>query len=120
VATFRGESGPLRRVLGRLKSEGLPFTILRTSQRTTPPDTEEGLTRRQRAVLERAWLLGYFAVPRRISLTRLSKLTGQSPPALGKMLRRAERWLVPRYLHRESLPAPGSPERAAAASASES
>lgn len=111
VATFRGEPGALRRVLGRLKTEGLPYRILRSSRRTYPPDMEGELTRRQRAVLERAWVLGYFSVPRRISLTRLSRLTGQSPPALGKMLRRAERWLVARFLNQ--TPLPPTPERAA-------
>ena len=99
VASFHGRERALRRVLGRLRKEGLPFRVLRA---TTRPYVEEGtgatMTAKQEAVLARAWALGYYAVPRRITLTRLAKVTGQSPPALGKMLRRAEGHLVVRHL----------------------
>ena len=46
-------------------------------------------------------MLGYYAVPRRTTLTRLARVTGQSPPALGKMLRRAEGHLVAQLLSAE-------------------
>jgi hypothetical protein len=50
--------------------------------------------------------MGYYAVPRRITLTRLARQTGRSAPALGKILRRAEARLVVRWLSAEgSLPA---------------
>ncbi|MCI4346470.1 MAG: helix-turn-helix domain-containing protein [Thermoplasmata archaeon] len=103
VASFRGESRPLRRVLARLRRDGLPFRVLRSSQRPYPaPQASEEVTSKQRTVLVRAWVLGYYSVPRRITLTRLSRLTGQSSPALGKMLRRAEGHLVARFLAREA------------------
>ena len=99
VATFYGEEPALRRVLARLEREGLPFRVVRTSSHPNLPDAGTAtLTARQQAVLARAWALGYYAVPRRITLTRLARVTGQSPPALGKMLRRAEGHLVVRYL----------------------
>lgn len=99
VASFHGEEKALRRVLDRLTREGLPFRVRRASARPFLRGTEgEGLTARQRAVLARAWALGYYEVPRRMTLTRLARLTGQSPPALGKMLRRAEGRLVARLL----------------------
>lgn len=102
VASFRGDSRPLRRVLARLRRDGLEFRVLRSSRRPyDAPAGAEELTGRQRAVLGRALLLGFFSVPRRISLTRLAQLTGQSPPALGKMLRRAQGHLVSRYFARE-------------------
>lgn len=103
VATFHGEERVLRRVLSRLRREGVPFKVRRASTRPYGPGapTEE-LTARQRAVLARAWLLGYYAVPRRTTLTRLARLTGQSPPALGKMLRRAEGHLVAQLLSAEA------------------
>jgi HTH DNA binding domain len=106
LASFRGEGGPLRRVLRRLEREGLPFRVLRSSNR--PYGSEVGqreLTERQRTVLARAWALGFYAVPRRITLTRLAGLTGQSPPALGKMLRRAEGTLITRYLAAQTVEA---------------
>ena len=102
VATIRGEEAALRKVTGRLAKEGLEFRVVRTSSRpflTDAASTE--LTGRQREVLTRAWALGYYAIPRRITLTRLSRLTGQSPVALGKMLRRVERHLVARHLSAE-------------------
>ncbi|MCI4327896.1 MAG: helix-turn-helix domain-containing protein [Thermoplasmata archaeon] len=99
VASFLGEERTIRRVLARLRKEELPFRVVRASNRpvlSDAPSTQ--LTPKQRDVLARAWALGFFAVPRRITLTRLARTTGQSPPALGKMLRRAEGHLVARYL----------------------
>jgi predicted DNA binding protein len=99
VATFHGEERALRRVLARMQTEGLPFRILRASTHPVLDDAGGAtLTPRQRTVVARAWALGYYAVPRRITLTRLARLTGRSPPALGKMLRRAEGRLVVRFL----------------------
>jgi hypothetical protein len=116
VASFYGEALALRRVVGRMTRDGMPFTVLRTSGRPYwGPSGSEDLTERQRSVVSRAWALGYYGVPRRTSLTRLARLTGQSPPALSKMLRRAEGRLVARFLassdpakaaERESTPAP--------------
>jgi len=102
LATFRGEPGPIRRVLQRLQREELPFRVVRsTAHPYAPPRGGISLTAKQAVALARAWTLGYYAVPRRITLTHLSRLSGQSPPALGKMLRRAEGRLVTRFLSEE-------------------
>ena len=107
VASFHGEESALRRVLTRLRQEGLSFRVRRASARLSRDGvTDEGLTVRQRDVLGRAWVRGYYAVPRRVTLTRLARSTGQSPPALGKMLRRAEGHLVARFLATGSLGPP--------------
>lgn len=99
VASFHGEERALRRVLKRLDREGLPYRVLRASAHPALSDAgPSGLTERQRKVLARAWALGYYGVPRRITLSRLARLTGRSPPALGKMLRRAEGHLVAGFL----------------------
>ncbi|HYK92512.1 MAG TPA: helix-turn-helix domain-containing protein [Thermoplasmata archaeon] len=99
IATFHGEEGALRRVLARLRREEFPFRVRRASTRPYGGEgPAEALTVRQRAALARAWALGYYTVPRRTTLTRLAKVTGQSPPALGKMLRRAEGHLVAQML----------------------
>ncbi|MCI4335937.1 MAG: helix-turn-helix domain-containing protein [Thermoplasmata archaeon] len=103
VATFHGEEAALRRVIARLRREELPFRVRRSTGRLmSREDTTEALTARQRAVLAKAWALGYYAVPRRVTLTRLARATGQSPPALGKMLRRAEGHLVAKLLATDS------------------
>lgn len=103
VATFHGEERALRRVVARLRREEIPFTVRRATGRLAgPTDPSSTLTVRQRSTLSRAWALGYYAIPRRVTLTRLARVTGQSPPALGKMLRRAEGHLVARLLDEES------------------
>ncbi|MFZ0892729.1 MAG: helix-turn-helix domain-containing protein [Thermoplasmata archaeon] len=99
VASFHGEERSLHRVLSRLAREGLSYRVLRASSRPYVEDAGAApLTRLQSMLLARAWALGYYSVPRRITLTRLARLTGRSPPALGKVLRRAEGHLVVRYL----------------------
>ncbi len=99
VASFHASARLLRRVLDRLRAEELPFRVLRASSHPYLGDADGvSLTPKQGEVIARAWALGYYAVPRRVTLTQLARLTGRSPPALGKMLRRAEGRLVARYL----------------------
>lgn len=114
VASFHGEARVLARVLARLTREQLPYRVVRSTHRSHG-DAERDLTAPQRAVLARAWALGHYAVPRRITLTRLARLTGRSPPALGKMLRRAEGTLIARFLASEVVAEPA--ERATASAA---
>lgn len=102
IATFHGQEGALRRVLKRLDREEFPYRIVRASGRPYAPD--EGatpLTPLQSRLLARAWVMGYYAVPRRVTLTRLAQQTGRSAPALGKVLRRAEGRIVARWLASE-------------------
>ena len=102
IASFHGEEAALRRVLRGLTKEGFPYRILRASRRPFADESETlAPTRLQSDLLLRAWVLGHYAVPRRITLTRLARLTGRSAPALGKILRRAEGRLVARYLAEE-------------------
>ena len=115
LASFYGPEPALRKVLQRLAREELPYRIVRASTRPMlGSGNPDELTNRQRRVLSRAWALGFYTVPRRISLTRLSHVTGQSPPALSKMLRRAEGRLVARFLATHEAP-PDLIERSGAA-----
>ena len=99
IASFHGEEKAVRRVLHRLDREGFPYRLVRASARPVVADREEGvLTPLQARLLARAWALGYYAIPRRVTLTRLARSTGRSPPGLGKLLRRAEGHLVGRWL----------------------
>jgi predicted DNA binding protein len=119
VASFRGEEKALRRVLHRLDREEFPYRVLRSSGRPYAPEAPTPLlTSLQAEMLARAWVLGYYAVPRRITLSRMAHQTGRSAPALGKILRRAEGRLVLRWLSTEgSVPeaatSEGAKERAA-------
>jgi predicted DNA binding protein len=102
IATFHGQERALRRVLKRLDREEFPYRVLRASGRPYVPDEGSApLTSLQSRLLARAWVMGYYAVPRRITLTRLAQQTGRSAPALGKVLRRAEGRIVARWLAAE-------------------
>jgi len=101
VASFHGSDAAIRKVLHRLDREEIPYRVIRSSSRADTGARPTDLTERQRDVLARAWTLGFYGVPRRVTLSRLAKITGRSPPALGKMLRRAEGRLVARYLGQE-------------------
>ncbi len=99
IASFHGEERAIRRVLRRLDQEEFPYRVVRASARPVVADRDAGeLTGLQARLLARAWVLGYYAVPRRVTLTRLARTTGRSAPALGKVLRRAEGRLVARWL----------------------
>lgn len=116
VASFHGEERALRRVLRRLDREEFPYRLVRASARPSVTEREDGgLTPLQGRMVARAWALGYYAIPRRVTLTRLARSTGRSPPALGKLLRRAEghlvaRWLVAQGAVLEGRPAEGERE----------
>jgi hypothetical protein len=108
VASFHGEETALRRVLRRLDKEEFPYRLVRTSARPAVAERDEGgLTPLQGRMLARAWALGYYAIPRRVTLTRLARSTGRSPPGLGKLLRRAEGHLVARWLASQGAPSEG-------------
>ena len=102
IATFHGQERALRRVLKRLDREEFPYRVIRASGRPyASEETATTLTPLQSRLLARAWLMGYYAVPRRITLTHLAQQTGRSAPALGKVLRRAEGRIVARWLASE-------------------
>ena len=110
VASFHGEERALRRVLKRLDREEFPYRVLRASGRPqVAEESPESLTPLQARLVARAWVLGYYAVPRRVTLTRLARQSGRSAPAYGKVLRRAEGRLVARWLATEGGLAEGGP-----------
>jgi len=119
IASFHGQERALRRVLKRLDREEFPYRVIRASGRPYVPD--EGvaaLTPLQSRLLARAWVMGYYTLPRRITLTRLAQQTGRSAPALGKVLRRAEGRIVARWLATEgAVPESESTEAPAVAKA---
>jgi hypothetical protein len=108
VASFHGEERAIRRVLKRLDREEFPYRVVRAGAHPVVVDPGTStLTPLQARMLARAWVLGYYAVPRRVTLTRLARQSGRSAPGLGKVLRRAEGRLVARWLALEgSIPEP--------------
>ncbi len=61
------------------------------------------LTPRQEEVLQKADDLGYYNIPRDISLSHLAKKLGISPSALSELLRRTESRLAKVYLYERGL-----------------
>lgn len=57
-----------------------------------------GITPRQEAAIRIAYDLGYFDIPRKINLKKLSKILGMSPSTLNELLRRAEKKIIDHYL----------------------
>jgi len=116
VASFHGEERALRRVLKRLDREEFPYRVLRAAGHPVVADAgQSSLTALQARLLARAWVLGYYAVPRRVTLSRLARQSGRSAPALGKILRRAEGRLVARWLAAEGAVPETAPDPAGAA-----
>ena len=105
VASFHGQERALRRVLKRLDREEFPYRVVRASGRPQIPEAASAsLTSLQSELVARAWLLGYYTVPRHVTLTRLARQSGRSATALGKILRRAEGRLVARWLAAQGTP----------------
>lgn len=118
IASFHGQERALRRVLRRLDREEFPYRVVRTSGRPAIPERSEGEpTALQGRMLARAWALGYYAIPRGVTLGRLARSTGRSGPALGKILRRAEGHLVARWLASQGATEEGNEPAAAEGSA---
>ncbi len=70
----------------------------RTAIRHGALSTDDELTSRQREILSLAWNLGYFDIPSRAGLNKLSELTGLSRNTVSQHLRRGLRRIL-----RESL-----------------
>ena len=85
---------PLRRLLRKLKDNGIGADIVRVSR-----ISDDGkLTPLQRRMVEYAFASGFFEYPRRTGLGELSKSLDVSSSALGEILRRAERKIITSYL----------------------
>lgn len=91
--------GEARSLLASLEAEGIRAEVARSGQ-YEPRDV---LTARQREVLDRAVLEGYYSYPRRITLTRLAEKLGIAKSTLSETLMVVERRLLG--------PPPGRDER---------
>ncbi len=122
MASFRGEVPALRRVIGFLRSMGIPHRVRRIRRGFRGMSRErEGadqLTPLQFRILQEAFHRGYYTIPRHTTLAELGASLDRSAAAVGKILRRAEIALVSQHL-REALrlagasPLPPSPAPAA-------
>jgi len=86
----------LRKLLRILKTHGIEYEIEKIQHRMD----NIILTFRQREVIELAYKLGYYDIPRRITLEELSEILDISPRAVSEILRRAEKKILERVLGR--------------------
>ncbi len=93
--TFLADEPAEARILGLLRSLHIRFE-LRSRRRVSAATFRAagGLTSRQRELLSLAWELGYFDVPARVGLAKLSELAGISRNAVSQHLRRGLRNLL--------------------------
>jgi hypothetical protein len=108
VASFLADPRTVRRILSELKRLRVPYRLtgVHPSSRTTAqrePGPTPLLTPLQDRLLRDAYRQGFYAIPRRVSLSRLARSLGRTPTGLGKVLRRAEAALL-RYYLEERLP----------------
>lgn len=96
INLFAGTNGSLVKFIDALEERGYTVEILK--KRTLNINDE--LTCRQREVLRTAFQLGYFDVPKRISLKELSDIVGVSPSSVDEIIKRAEKKILSHYLLR--------------------
>lgn len=91
-----GSRNELGSLINRLEESGVGYEI-KSIERV---GHEPGLTNRQEEVLRTAYELGFYNVPRDVSLRDLSRLFGVSTRALSEILRRAEKKAIHQALNR--------------------
>ncbi len=98
-----GSHATLRRTAGLVLRE-LPGSRVLSVAPSLAESSLEGLTPEQERVYLEAMRLGYYAHPRRASLTELAEALGQSKGSLSVMLRRIESRLAIGWLRARELP----------------
>ncbi|HEX7391627.1 MAG TPA: helix-turn-helix domain-containing protein [Thermoplasmata archaeon] len=84
----------LKTLVDRVRELGCSATVERVSKLRTAQE----LTREQERVLQLAYELGYYEIPRKIKLEKLAKRLEISKATLDVMLRRAQRKVIARHL----------------------
>ncbi|HYS99817.1 MAG TPA: helix-turn-helix domain-containing protein [Thermoplasmata archaeon] len=93
--SFLADEVTSKAVFGLLDSLGVGWRLRsRREIRHGAGGFEDALTGRQREILSLAWNLGYFEIPARVGLTKLSELTGLSRNTVSQHLRRGIRRLL--------------------------
>ncbi len=93
--TFLADEAAERRVLSLLRGLGIPFELQGRRRVSAGGARSSGEpTARQREILSLAWNLGYFDLPARVGLAKISQLTGISRNAVSQHLRRGLRRIL--------------------------
>ncbi len=87
----------LRRTVELLGASGVSAELVDAKYSTLRLGGNRSLSPHQREVLKRAYDLGYFSFPRKITLRRLAQQLGVKPSSLSEVLRRAQSKVVYRF-----------------------
>lgn len=82
-----GSSGSIPGLIRTLQDHGLLIDI----KRMAPLNDERTITKRQKELVRIALEMGYFDIPKRISLKELASRCGLTQATLGEILKRAQR-----------------------------
>ena len=93
--TFLGSAKQVRQFLSPFEDAGVHYRVISLTDAQFPPHSPlNRLTEKQRQVLIMAHNLGYYDIPRKISLVQLAKRFDLALSTLDVLLRRAERRLL--------------------------
>lgn len=91
--------------LNLLKELGVPYTVTKTSgmlRELVPRDQgfkpRDSLTPKQKSVLRKAYDMGLYDMPRKISMKQFSQILGISPASTHRILKRIERKAIAKLL----------------------
>ncbi len=82
------------KILNKLERKTDDFTVSEVSK----VKKEEELTLLQDRVIRMAWYLGYYDIPKKVTIKDMSKILGISPATLHEILQRAERKIIFSYI----------------------
>ena len=88
--------GALSRMTKKLKGMGCGVKVVRLNRL----EDVDVLTERQEEIIRKAFELGYFDYPRKITIRELAKRSGVSTSTLGEILQRGERNLIEHHLNK--------------------
>jgi hypothetical protein len=98
-ASYLGSNGQIQKFLKGLARSGVGHKVLSMGDAQFSEDSPMyALTERQRKVIVSAFNLGYFEVPRRISVENLSRHVGLKKSAVNEHIRKAEGRLLNRII----------------------
>lgn len=96
--TLVGEQDDIAQGIEAYDDVGMGVALQRISDYTGPTTALDTLTDRQLEILETAFDLGYFEVPRNVSTDEVANELGLDPSTVAEHLRRAERNLLSELL----------------------
>lgn len=89
-----GSHDAIREMLTEYEESGMTLELERVGDFSGPTDPLESLTERQREILDTAYEMGYYQVPRSVSTKDVAEIVDLDPSTVAEHLQRAERNLL--------------------------